>query len=232
MLADDRDGIVTEKRRPPGEHLVEQRAERIQIRARRHLAGERLFRRHVRRGADHRTFLGKPSLLDIERQAKVAELGGAIGGQPDVARLEVAVHDAAGVGVLERLADLISDAESVVEREVARIPIRSLSDPLREGALSQPVLHRPAGHELADDKESPVLLADVVHRDDVRMIAEARHGLRLALDAPPPGFVEPVGSDDRERDFARQPRVLRQVDTFARSFAEEAPDLIAAGGER
>ena len=69
-------------------------------------------------------------------------------------------------------------------------------------------------------------------RDDVRVIAEARHGLRLARDAPPPGFVQPVGFDDRERDVSCQPGVVRQVDTFARSFAEEAPDLIAAGGER
>ena len=55
-------------------------------------------------------------LVDRHRQPEVAEFGGAVLGQPDVAGLEVAVDDAVLVGIGQRLADLVGDAQRVGQR--------------------------------------------------------------------------------------------------------------------
>lgn len=66
-------------------------------------------------------------------------------------------------------------------------------EPMVRGLLDN-VLNRAALHELLDDVRLVVLLADVVHRDDVRMRAEAAHGrasrrTRARPDAPKPSVL-------------------------------------------
>ena len=52
--------------------------------------------------------------------AEVGELGGAVGGEQDVARLHVAVHDAGTVGGGERLQYLVHDAQRLCRRRAGR----------------------------------------------------------------------------------------------------------------
>jgi hypothetical protein len=117
MLRDDRDGVVAEERRPPRDHLVEHRAERVEIGARFGGSAECLLGRHVRDGADHHAFDGEARAIAGDREAEVAELRRAVGGQPDVARLHVAVDDAGVVRVLEGPADFAGDTHRLLERQ-------------------------------------------------------------------------------------------------------------------
>ena len=102
-------------------------------------------------------------LFERDGQPEVADLRRAVGSEPDVARLEVAVDDVVGVRVRQAAADRLRDLQRPLDgqRQVEAI----------DGA---------AGHVLADDVGLARLLADVVDRDDVRVVAEAAHSLRLA----------------------------------------------------
>ena len=92
-------------------------------------------------------------LVERDGQAEVAELGGAVRGQPDVAGLEVAVDDAVRVGVLQRLADLIGDGQRLVDGAGgSRCARRELA------STSPPAMY------WRDDVGRAVLLADVVDR--------------------------------------------------------------------
>jgi len=75
MLGDDRHRLVADKRRASGDHLVQHRPERIEVRAGRHLAAHRLLGRHVRHRADHHPGLRQPRLVERDRQAEVPQLG-------------------------------------------------------------------------------------------------------------------------------------------------------------
>ena len=94
VLPDDGDGLVSDKRGPPTDHLVEQAAQRVEVGLGCYLAPGRLLRRHVGHGADHHAHTGQASPPKRHRQPEIAELGGPIRGQPHVARLQVPVHDA------------------------------------------------------------------------------------------------------------------------------------------
>ena len=127
------------------------------------------------------------------------------------------------VGVTERLADLLGDAQGSGQ---GRAVLRRL--------LDQP-LDVAAAHELADQVRLAVLLAHVVDGDDVRVPAEAAHDSGLAVDALDADLVEALGLDQREGDIAVEQRVVGQIDLLLAAFAQEAFDLIAAiregGGE-
>ena len=145
-------------------------------------------------------------------------------GEPDVARLEVAVDDAVRVRVLQPLRDLRGDPHGVGDRQA---PSLRLVDQARQLA---------ARHVLADDVRLDLaagagLLAGVEDGDDVRVVAEPPHRLRLAADARDAVGVEAVRLDRRERDVAVELRVVREVDALAPALAEEALDVVAAAGE-
>src|SRR4051794_34540741 len=93
--------------------------------------------------------------------------------------------------------------------------------------LLEQVLDRAAGHVLADDVGLAPLLADVVHGDHVRVVAEPRHRLRLAADPQSPALVEAGGLDHRQGDVAIEGRVVGEVDTLATALAKEALDDVA-----
>jgi hypothetical protein len=147
----------------PGQHLVEDAAERPDVDSSVHHLTRRLLGRHVGRGAQNDTHLGvrrgngrrfccvcgpaDPSLGETE----VQHLDDTVRANLDVARLEVAMDDAALVGVIERINDLSRDGRRLVERQ------RPLSD-----LFSQ---RRPF-HELHDE----VVITNVVQRADVGMI--------------------------------------------------------------
>ena len=61
--------------------------------------------------------------------------------------------------------------------------LRGIGEPGREIA---------AGHELADQIRLVLLIADVEHGNDVRMITQAAHGASFAPHTLAPGIVFPV----------------------------------------
>ena len=77
------------------------------------------------------------------------------------------MHDAAGVGVGERLAEVGADLADVAVAE------RAAGAQLRQ---------RLAGNQLGDQQRAPVVLAELVERDDPGVV-EPRGGLGLAQDA-------------------------------------------------
>jgi hypothetical protein len=161
----------------------------------------------------------QPRAVEGDGEAEVAELGRAASREPDVPGLHVAVHDAARVRVVERLADLVRDADRLRDRETVT------------RRLGQEPLDVAARHVLAHDVGLARLLADVVDGDDVGMVAKPRHGLRLALDAEPARLVQALGLDDGKRDVTVEAGVASQIDALLPALAEEPADLVAAGGE-
>ena len=117
VLADHRRRVVAGERRLARDQLVEHAAERVEVGARRHLAAERLLRRHVRDRADEHAVHRQPRLLERDGEPEVADLGRAVGGEPDVAGLEVAVDDAVRVRVREPAADALRDLQRALERQ-------------------------------------------------------------------------------------------------------------------
>ncbi len=203
----------------PGEHLVEHRAQRVEVAASVRLPSERLLGRHVRDRAEHHPFRGQARSVERDRQTEVAEHRDAVVGQPHVSGLHVAMHDTARVRVVERACDLARDTNRVVDAETLAV-----------GALDQ-ILDRAAAHVLADEERRAVVIPDVVDRNDVRVIAELGHRLRFAAHAREPGLVETLRLDDGDRDGTLELRVVREEDALAASLAQETFDRVAPAGE-
>ncbi len=183
----------------------------------------RLLRSHVARGthdlagpgAEHRgghTRLRAHSRRHLGElgQAEVEDLGVPVLRDEDVLRLEVAVHDARLVRRLQRLGDLDGQRQRALElhRCAQQFPKR--------GAVEQ-LLH----HEV-----HAALVADVVHRGDVRVV-ERRRRPRLLLE---PGQPLRVGGEllgqHLDGHLAAQARVLRQPHLAHAARAELLEDLV------
>jgi len=103
-------------------------------------------------------------VIEEARQAEVDDPGLPVRADDDVARLEVAMDDAAGVGVRDPLRGLPEDVDQRLERE------RAAADELAQvGPL----------HVLHAEERDAVDLPAVVDRDDVRVL-ELRDRLGLA----------------------------------------------------
>src|SRR5688572_21748554 len=101
------------------------------------------------------------------------------------------------------------------ERESASHALRDLERPReRQGPahLLELALDIPAREQLVHDVGRTGFLADLEDRDDMRVRAEAAHGLRLTDDALPPDLVEALRLDQRERDVAVEAHVVREKD--------------------
>ena len=87
-----RDVVVTAERRLPGEHLVGQDAERVQVGAAVGVGAGDLLGGEVGGGAHHHAAGGGAGLGDGADQPEVGEFDGTVGGDQDVLRFDVAVH--------------------------------------------------------------------------------------------------------------------------------------------
>ena len=133
--------------------------------------------------------------------------------EPHVGGLEVAVHDPGPCACVERGGDLLAEPDDSATGS---------------GSARRAAARRATRRDvLRNDVRRAVLVADVEDGDDVRVVAEARHRARFAVDAAAAGVVEAVGAHDRDRDLAIEPRVARDVHTLARPLPDEGADLIA-----
>ena len=144
------------ERRAAGEQLEGDAAERVEVAPRPGQPAHGLLGGDVVGRADRRARGGEPrgAARAIERlgDAEVGDLDPAVGGDEQVLRLEVAVHDPEALGMREAGEDVEQHAGRLLRRQ------RRLVAP-----------QRPARHELHGDERNPVVLEEVVHRDEVRV---------------------------------------------------------------
>ena len=145
------------------EQLVERHAEREEVAQR----GRGLAQGLLGGGVAGRAGRGRGLALG-DGDAEVPERRLALGVDPHVVGLDVAVDDAVRMGVRERVGDLAPGRDHLLRLQASR-----------RRAL-QPVRQRPAGHVARDEAGRAVVLEDVVDGDDVAVAAEARGQARLA----------------------------------------------------
>jgi hypothetical protein len=195
--------------------LVQHHAERVDVRAAVHLARHHLLGAQVGERSHEGAALREPALGGGAREAEVHHPHPQPGGllrDHDVVRLDVAVDDALGVAVLERLGDLDGDLHDLAE---GRAPAPEL---VQVGALDQ-------GHH---EEQRPLVASQVVERDD-RGVVHLRDHLRLPLEALLGLGAQQRGRDQLDRDVTVEQRVARPVDDPHSAAAELGCDLVAVG---
>ncbi len=210
--------VVGLERHDAGEHEVEQDADRVDVDALVDLLAEDLLRRQAGRGPEH-VLLG-----DVRRsgdqlgEAEVEDLD-VVGpplplAQHDVGGLDVAMDDAARVGLAEALEHLRGDRHEVGEREASPATHEAI-----EG-LARDVLHH--------DEGATVIATEVVDRDDVGVL-EAAEAAGLAFEAGQRlGVAHPVGGQDLEHDLTVQVDLRGLIDDPHPAAAKPPLDQVAS----
>jgi hypothetical protein len=180
-------------------------------------------RAHVRRGAEDRSRLRhrenrfRRLLVVLARERlgdpEVEDLHAPVGAQLDVGRLEVPVHDALAMGLLERLRHLQRDAGRLLEGQ---------------GPAAEPLGQRLALHQLQHQVGRPVDQLEPVDRGDARM-AQRGEEPGLALEAAAQiGNVSNGLAEGLDRHLAAQHRIEGLVDAAHAPDAEERLHLVAS----
>ncbi len=92
------------------------------------------------------------------RQTEIEDLGASIARQHDVFRLQIAMHDAGRVRRREGRGDLPGEIEQPAQRQ---------------GPALENLAQRFALDQFRDNESEAILFADIVNRDDIRMIERA-----------------------------------------------------------
>ena len=180
------------ERREPGQHLEQDRAKAEDVGPVIDAKTTRLFGRHVRGCADDRGDLhaadgdglggvGRFRANQL-RQSEVENLDSAFRGHEQIGRFDIAVHDAAFVRRRERAGDLDGIVDHQARRQ--RPPVH-------------PLPQRLADEQLGDDPGEVALHADVVDREDVRVVQAAR-GARFLFE---PALAIGIARECRRQDF-------------------------------
>ena len=156
------------KGRPPRQQHVEHPAQAVKVRAGADRAALGLLRRHELGRAQHAAGDRVPPAAEEPRDAEVGKLHLALGGQQQIARLDVAMDDAAVVGVAEGLGQLDADPQHFAPGE----------DP----PAAQLGFEAVAGDQFHGVEEVVALLAEAEEADDMGMV-ELAEGLDLRLEA-------------------------------------------------
>ena len=154
--------------------LIQRQGQRVDVGLGSGRAALRLLGRHVGEGAEHVAGRGQRGTVSEPGDAEIHQLGAWLAlGDLDVLRLDVAVDDPAGVGVVERLAEIGADLADLAVAELALA-----GEPGQGRAVDQ----------LGDQQRVAVLLAHLIEGHDAGVV-EAGRGLGLAqhpLDSPRP----------------------------------------------
>lgn len=146
------------------------------------------------------------------RDAEVRDLGFQSGADEYVRRLEVAVHDALAVRVVDPARHLLDDRDGGAEVEAPR---------------AEELAERLALHELHDERAATGVLMRVVERHDVRGL-HLRDGLGLAPESRERLGVEVEALPQLlERDLALQLVVEGAIDDGHAALAELLEALVA-----
>ena len=240
----DRRAGRADERRPAGEDLAEDRAQAEDVGplvdAVQLAAG--LLGRHVRRRPQHAPGLrlaagptaaaagddgglrhgaaprlvGDAAVGQDLRQAPVHHLDLAEGADHHVGRLEVAVDHAAGMGIRQRLADLLEDGEE--PREVV-VGVGALGEHGREcAALDQ--LHGEVGAAVGER-------AELVDGDDARVLELPADAGLLDEAADDVGVAAVAGLEDLHGEVAAEVGVAGLEDDAHAAAGDLAQDLVA-----
>ena len=96
----------------------------------------------------------------------------------------------------------------------------------RDGTTAHSLAQRLAFEQLRHDVGHAVVHADVVHREDVRVI-QRRSGSRFLLEAlKPAGIGRGIGGKNLDRDVAPKPRVATAIDLAHPARAEQRKDFV------
>ena len=228
-------GRVPVERPRPGQHLVEDDAERVDIRRRRDLFAEHLFGRHVRRCPEDIAGLGQITLClgggGEPGDAKVGDHGSGLGLDPclalawhedDVPRLEVAVDYPHVVGRLEPRDELQHERERFLRAEA------SLSlEPFGQG-LPHEELHAEEGYfspALAGSRAVKPDFEDTAHV----VVCDLAGELDLAFEALEPArFAGQLRAEELQGHALLKDEVFRCEDLPHAALGEKAGDAIAA----
>ena len=157
------------RRRLPGQRLVEQRAERVDVGSKVQRAVDFVdFRRRIAGRAQRLpgSLHDRPAAGHRARQAEIPDPRRPVIADENVPGLDVAVQDAFRVRVGEAVAHLADDP---------RRPFR------RQPPLADDNLETPPGHKFHHEVRLAALVAEIIHRHDVRMV-QPRHRLRFACE--------------------------------------------------
>ncbi len=215
---------ITTERRRAGDHLVEDRAEGEDIGAVVDGLTANLLGRHVAQRAHGHTGLGqgrdrrcRPRVQRLGRRqlgdAEIQDLGPPVALQEQVLGLEIAVHDAAGVGGGQRLGDGDANLDGLARGE---------------GSAAQTLAKGLPIEELRHDVRLAVGGPDVVDADDVGVRQLAR-GLGFDLEAAQTLRIGRQARRQRlDRHVAPEPGVARAVHLSHAAGAEEAEHFVGA----
>ena len=206
--------VVRADRVDPREALVEDDAERVDIRRAGRAPARGLLGRHVGERPHDVAGLREDVAAGHQRDAEVRELRdpGAVlvaVGADDVRRLDVTVHDAARMRVLERVAERHPDQDDIAVGEVA---------------AGEQLGERAPADELGHEVDRVLVAAGLVQRDDPG-VRQARRRERLALAAL---LAVELDRDPLDGDVALEVLVAREVHDAHPPGADPPHEVIAA----
>ena len=210
----DGDLGLARERAAAGERLVRDDAQRVDVGRRGRRVPARLLRREVLHRAHHLAGRGQRNLVGDPGDAEVGDLDPAIRRDQQVAGFDVAVHEARGVGGVQRVGGLRDDVEHAVGREHALA--------LEDGR------QRLTGHEFHDQEGAAVFFAVVEDVGDALVVDQCGVPRLGAEPLEEPRVAQVLVLQDLDRDGATDDEVGRLPDLAHAADGDAAGELVSA----